>query len=316
MKNFFLWLLRLGLAFSPAVALAQQVSPDVLPQAACLEGGGPSRALVARANGGELRTAECLIYPFGAGKPRLVCAMNRSCHIILQDGEELRDKSLPDPRWTVEQMRGPNNTLAVAVKPRFCDVTSNLFFSTNRRFYSILLDSPPCSGADLDSTSFNPRLPYTDVLIFYYPGEAGVSPFGAGSSSDASVDRPIQARGQARAAGDSAQQSPALPGGGHASGPLHLAYDVRFDRGFPWKPTQVYDNGHATFIYFPERARQYSFPIVYEVSADGSLVPVPYRNFPEHGFIRVDRVAARLALVVSQPGATVRLVVERRGGTR
>jgi type IV secretory pathway VirB9-like protein len=295
-------------------ASAQQVDPEVLPQAGCLDGGGPSRELVARANGGELRTAECLVYPYGAGKPRLVCAMNRSCHIVLQDGEELRDRSLPDPRWTVEQMRGPNNTVAVAVKPRFCDITSNLFFSTNRRFYSILLDSAPCAGADVDSTRFNPRLPYTDVLIFYYPEGAGVSPF-------AQRDRDVPGEGGATGApvepdaptvrADSA--APVLRG----SGPLHLAYEVRHDRDYPWVPRQVYDDGEATFIYYPERARQHPFPIVYEVTDAGSLVSVPYRNAPEHGFIRVDRVTSRLALVIGRPGTSVsRLVLERKGGRR
>lgn len=296
-------------------AHAQQVNPDVLPQASCLEGGGPSRALVARANGGELRTAECLVYPYGAGKPRLVCAMNRSCHIVLQDGEELRDKSLADPRWTVEQMRGPNNTLAVAVKPRFCDITSNLFFSTNRRFYSILLDSAPCGGADVDSTRFNPRLPYTDVLIFYYPEGSGVSSFGEGAARDSAPSRD----GTSVASRGSETPGPDEPAAGaqRGSGLLHLGYEVRHDRGFPWVPRQVYDDGEATYIYYPERARQYPFPIVYEVTDGGSLVAVPYRNSPEHGFIRVDRVTSRLALVIGQPGTAVsRLVVERKGGVR
>jgi type IV secretory pathway VirB9-like protein len=298
------------------VAGAQQVNPDLLPQSACLDGGGPSRELVARANGRELRTGECLVFPYGAGKPRLVCAMNRSCHIVLQDGEELRDKSLPDPRWTVEQMRGPNNTVAVAVKPRFCDITSNLFFSTNRRFYSILLDSAPCAGADVDSTRFNPRLPYTDVLIFYYPEGAGVSSFGDRApepdSASGVLRRPARAEPESSQAG-----TPSAPAPERSSGPLNLSYRVRHDRGFPWVPRQVYDDGNATFIYYPERARQYAFPIVYEVTDGGSLVTVPFRNHPEHGYIRVDRVGSRLALVIGQPGTAVsRLVLEREGGRR
>ncbi|HEU4558349.1 MAG TPA: TrbG/VirB9 family P-type conjugative transfer protein [Longimicrobium sp.] len=291
-----------------AVAQAQQVDPGVLPQSACLDGRGPSAELVARANGRPLRTAECLVYPYGSGQPRLVCAMNRACHIILQDGDTLRDKSLPDPRWMVESMRGPNNTWAVVVKPRFCDVTTNLLFSTQRRFYSVLLDSPPCAGADVDSTRFNPRLPYTDVLVFYYP-DAGVSAFsrpGGGSAADRASEAPRDPRPAAGEAGPDPVPGP--PGG-----PLHLSYAVRYDRGFPWKPEQVYDNGQSTYIYYPDEARRHPFPVVYEVAANGSLQAVPYVNSPQHGFIRVDRIATRIALVIGQVGAPVtRLVVERK----
>jgi type IV secretory pathway VirB9-like protein len=321
-KVFVLMLLAVALRGATR-ASAQAVDPAVLPQAACLDGAGPSRELVARANGGPLRTAECLIYPYGAGQPRLVCAMNRSCHIILQDGETLRDKSLPDPRWSVSPMRGPRNMSAVVVKPRFCDVTTNLLFSTDRRFYSVLLDSPPCGGADMDTTRFNPRLPYTDVLVFYYPEDAGVSPFATeppateaarpGHSGDGVEAAPRQGNGP----GAESRGAVALGGGGPASDPLHLAYTVRFDRGFPWTPTQVYDNGEATYVYYPETARRYPFPIVYEVASNGSLLPIPYMNSPEHGFVRVDRVVRRLALVVGQSGSPIsRLVIERKDGVR
>lgn len=302
-----------ALAFA-ATAQAQQVDPGLLPQAACLDGGGPSRELVARANGRALRTAECLVFPYGNGQPRLVCAMNRACHIILQDGDTLRDKSLPDPRWIVESMRGPNNTWAVVVKPRFCDVTTNLLFSTQRRFYSVLLDSPPCAGADTDSTRFNPRLPYTDVLIFYYP-DAGVTSFGVPVTPGPAGGATRVETGAPRApdqTGATPSSRAALP-----PGPLHLGYSVRYDRGFPWTPEQVYDNGEATYIYYPDQARRYPFPLVYEVLPNGSLQPVPYSNDPEHGFVRVDRVARRLALVIGQVGTPVsRLVLERKEGGR
>lgn len=296
----------------------QQVDPGVLPQASCLEGAGPSRDLVARANGGPVRTAECLVYPYGNGQPRLVCAMNRACHIILQDGETLRDKSVPDPRWTVESMRGPRNTAVVVVKPRFCDVTTNLLFSTDRRFYSILLDSPPCAGADMDTLRFNPRLPYTDVLVFYYP-DSGVSSFGAQSAAVGREQRGGDDRVAGEQGADGARATREVAGdpSGPPAGPLHLGYAVRFDRGFPWRPLQVYDNGDATYIYYPETARRYPFPIVYEVASDGGLLPVPFSNQPEYGYIRVGRVAGRLALVIGQPAAGVyRLVIERKDGGR
>jgi type IV secretory pathway VirB9-like protein len=266
--------------------------------------------LVARARGGALRTPECLLYPYGQGKPRLVCAVNRACHIILQDGDTLRDKSLADPRWIAEPMRGPNNTMAVVVKPRFCDVTTSLTFSTQRRFYSVLLDSPPCNGADMDSTHFNPRLPYTDALVFYYP-DSGVSSFRPAAPGRDSASADIQrAEPNDRRPGDTERGLTA----GVPAGPLHLAYDVRYDRGFPWKPVQVYDNGVATFIYYPDAARRYPFPLVYEVTANGTLVRVDFQNEPQSGHIRVNRIATRLLLVISQEGAQqVRLVIERKG---
>ena len=42
---------------------------------------------------------------------------------------------------------GPDGrTVLIVVKPRECDITTNLVLATDRRRYDLTLDSPPCRG--------------------------------------------------------------------------------------------------------------------------------------------------------------------------
>lgn len=245
-------------------------------------------------------------FPYGQGQPYLRCAPWRTCHILLQEGEELRDRSGGDlVRWKVWAIRGPGSSYLVAIKPRFCDISTNLLFTTDRRIYDVMLDSPPCGGADTDSTKLNTNLPYTSVLWYSYPEEE--EPGGPFSLPVAAAPAPRQEASPKPAAEGSPSSAP--PGSD-----LYFRYEVKYDPGFPWLPSYVYDNGTQTFVRLPERARRAEIPVLYEVAPDGSLEMVDYDYDPETNRFTVFRVTDRLALVVPRGGGRggpLRLMMRR-----
>jgi type IV secretion system protein VirB9 len=308
-----LLLLGAGLA-----AEGRAQSPAQLPWPADPDDGVALRRSAAAQRSERARTVRrggVEVADFGQGQPLLLCAPWRACHIRLQEGEELRDKSGGDlVRWKVWAMRGPGNSYLVAIKPRFCDISTNLVFTTNWRIYDVMLDSPSCGGADVDSTRLNPNLPYTSMLVYNYPED---------EVEGAAFRVPPQASvGQAAgAAGPGGTASPAPTGGagadpGVAAGGLNFGYEVRHDRGFPWRPSYVYDDGRRTTIHLPEKAREGEIPVLYQVSLRGECEMVDYDYDPETNRYTVHQVADRLVLVFpggSCAGGRLRLVMQRTG---
>jgi type IV secretory pathway VirB9-like protein len=255
------------------------------------------------------RQNHVLLYPFGQGQPRLICAPLRACHVELAAGETPLERSGGDlVRWLVSTIRGPAESWLIVVKPRYCDITTDLLVTTTRRIYSFILDSPPCSGAD--STQLNPRLPYTSILRFYYPEEESAA--FAADSGMRERDRArevVPAPGTIRPNGNSAGRDVLdAPTG------LNLGYEVRRDRAFPYVPDLVYDNGSELFIHLPPAAsRQHDLPVLHEVSAAGAIQMIRYRFDPEHNVFRVAGVPSRVLLVIgSARGEEIRLLIERR----
>lgn len=264
-----------------------------------------------------VRRGGVVVADYGQGQPLLLCAPWRACHIKLQEGEELRDKSGGDlVRWKVWAMRGPGNSFLVAIKPRFCDISTNLVFTTNRRIYDVMLDSPPCGGADVDSTKLNPNLPYTSMLVYNYPDAEE-----EGAAFRIPAAAPAR---QAAGAGATAAPPPAagpgtVAGRGVAAEGLNFGYAIRYDRGFPWRPSYVYDDGSQTTVHLPEKAREGEIPVVYQVSPRGECEMVNYDYDPETNRYTVHQVADRLVLVFpggSCEGGRLRLVMQRTGEGR
>jgi type IV secretory pathway VirB9-like protein len=252
------------------------------------------------------RQNHVMLFPYGREQPRLICAPLRACHIELAAGERPLDRSGGDlVRWLVSAIRGPNESWLIVVKPRYCDITTDLLVTTDKRVYSFVLDSPPCGGAD--STQLNPRLPYTSVLRFYYPDE---------EQAAFALDSTAQAFNRHRTVlqGSSAPGSanPATPATG-----INFGYDVRRDRGFPFLPEHVYDNGSELFIHVPATANDHDLPVVYEVSATGAIQMLKYRFEPERNLFRIEGLPTRTLLVIGGAGGReIRLLVERRGNRR
>jgi len=101
----------------------------------------------------------------------------------------------------------------IVVKPRDCDITTNLVLATDRRLYDLTLDAPPCRGR-----STNPQQPYVRHVRFYYPDET--------------------------IAQWANHRTPRRPGRPDLLS-LNFGYRVKKDRQFRWAPAQVFDDGRG-----------------------------------------------------------------------
>ena len=244
-------------------------------------------------------------YPFGHRQPTLVCAPLRVCAIILEAEETVLDVLVGDSQhWQIlELSTGPGGTTpVVGVRPMTdfgasCDKTTNLFITTDRRYYSIGLAIPPCSAEDeLDP---NPQLPYHRELAFYYPDDILMR-----------WGKRARQRRQEEAEAAARPVPPTLAATGVED--LNWSYRIRarkkpFRPGtrFPWRPLAVFDDGLRTYIRLPPEARE--IPSVFEVTAgEDRLVSFkPAADDPR--LLIVAHVAPHLVLVLPSGKRTTRL---------
>jgi P-type conjugative transfer protein TrbG len=249
------------------------------------------------------------LVPFGHGRPVLRCAPLRACAVELEPGELVLATSLGDgERWLVQAAAaGPGaRTPLLVVKPTACDLSTNLVVSTDRRIYELALDSPPCRNADSgESGAYNPHLPYTGLVRFYYPDEL--------------VRRWTEQERAARqqAAEEAAGRTPLAP----AARLAHLNFDYAWDRSrrWPWVPAQVFDDGLHTYLVLPPAAHLGELPILLGVEPGGGLALLTYHL--DGQTLIADRVLERAVLVVGhgRPRDEQRLEIAnrafgRRGG--
>lgn len=212
-----------------------------------------------------IRNGGIVLHPFGHGTPTLSCAPLRACRIELQDGEKLlADPALGDSeRWlTAQIVAGPHGaTPVVVVKPKDCGLTTNLVISTNRRIYDVDLNAGACGRATARAAS------YTRSVRFYYPDD------------------------RARLAAE--QRASAVP----EIAVRNTNYRWKRRNGFPWEPTQVFDDGVHVYIQLPPEARHDIAPVLYLVDNGGYSV----LNYTPRGETYVtDRVFHRAALVIGE----------------
>jgi len=112
-------------------------------------------------------------FPFEHSQPTVTCARLRACIIELQAGEIVLSRIAGDlERWEIAPATaGPDGrTTLVVVKPKDCELTTNLVLATDRRIYDLTLDSPPCRVTP-GRANTNPQDPYVRHVRFYYPDE-------------------------------------------------------------------------------------------------------------------------------------------------
>lgn len=232
-----------------------------------------------------------LSFPFGHAQPTLTCTVLRACVIELEPGEVVLSRISGDTeRWEI----GPapagqdGRTVLIVVKPRDCDITTNLVLATDRRLYDLTLDSPPCRGR-----STNPQQPYVRHVRFYYPDE-----------TIARWAKPSAPAGAAGAAGAALQRVPpdVLA--------LNFAYRVKKDRQFPWKPAQVFDDGVRVYIKLPPEARHAEAPVLFVLEADGSRALVNYSLVGGDTYV-TDRLFDRAVLLSGVGGKERQVLIER-----
>lgn len=253
-----------------------------------------------------LRVGSYVVYPFGQSQPRVTCAPLRACNIQLEEGErppagvsEFKPFTGDLERWFVGTTPGPRNTTLVVVQPSDCNLTTNLTIPTDRRIYHLTLDSPPCAARD--TAGQNPDLPYNRIVRFYYPEEL----LQRLAADEQAVDI-AQAEAEQR-------QLPVLASAFDPAS-LDFGYFMCRDRGYPWRPDQIFADGEHTYIKLPASGVGAEVPVLFEMGAGGDLVLINYAI--RGGFFVVDRVLRRGVLVVGtgRPGDEQRLLItkERR----
>lgn len=268
---------------APAMArvdttVQQKAQPG--PRVTVADGGMMTFSAAAGGGGAEVRTAASsvdardavTVMPFGRSETVLNCTVLRACVVELQQGEVLVNEPVAgdQTRWIIAHARaGPGGgDVLVVVKPKACDVTTNLVLSTNRRIYDLDLDSPPCAGHAGSAT--NPKRGYMRHIRFSYPADSSLATRRV-AKAVVSDSLPHE---------DDRVVSP--------SRPLNREYGVvRARRGpfgwfgeqpldFPWVPTTIADDGAHVYITLPREARQHPAPVLYAVENDGSRTLVNY----------------------------------------
>ena len=226
-------------------------------------------------------------FPFAHSQPTVTCARLRACIIELQPGEIVLSRIAGDlERWEIAPASsGPDGrTTLVVVKPKDCDITTNLVLATDRRIYELTLDSPPCPKSNgRDAT--NPHDLYARHVRFYYPDETV-----AQWSKPAPPEPP-------RIKADFAQ--------------LNFEYEVKRDKQFPWQPAQVFDDGAHVYIKLPEAARHSEAPALFMIAVDGSRTLLNY-SLVGDTYI-TDRLFDRAALVSGIDNKERKIELVRRG---
>src|SRR5258708_17649064 len=118
-----------------------------------------------------VRQGSFITFPYGHSQPTVTCRRLRARVIELEPGEIVLTPIPGEPtRWEVTPAAaGPDGrTTLVVVKPKDCDLTTNLLLATDRRIHDLTLDSPPCK-ASAGHGETNPDDAYTRHVRFYYP---------------------------------------------------------------------------------------------------------------------------------------------------
>lgn len=240
-------------------------------------------------------------FPYGHSDPVLTCTVLRVCVVELEDGEQIVNESIAgdQARWIIEPAQvgpGGRNTLVV-VKPKACDITTNLVIPTDRRIYDLTLDSPPCNNH-----STNPQRSYVRDIRFYYPDEGAVQgreagnaigrvggpPYGSlrTTSSAMSGEERFNSASTNKLTSASMGVPTALSFFDRAD--LNHDYHVKRERrgpfglfgqkplDFPWKPAAIVDDGAHIYIKLPLEAQSHAAPVLYAVEDDGSRTMVNY----------------------------------------
>jgi type IV secretion system protein VirB9 len=224
-----------------------------------------------------------LTFPYGHSQPTLTCTVLRACVIELEAGEIVLSRIAGDTeRWEISPApAGPDGrTVLIVVKPRDCDITTNLVLATDRRLYDLTLDAPPCRGR-----STNPQQPYVRHVRFYYPDET------IARWAKPPDPPPVRIASDVLA--------------------LNFAYRVKKDRHFPWAPAQVFDDGARVYIKLPEEARHAEVPVLFVLEPDGSKVLVNYNLVGGDTYV-TDRLFDRAVLVAGVGGKERRVLIERK----
>ena len=171
-----------------------------------------------------------LLYVFGSSIPTVIGAPNQICDIELQAGETVNDVISGDSaRWVVEASKA-GNAAHIVLKPLDAGLETNLVITTDRRTYHINLKSVQKGN--------------TPHIAFTYPEDIHTK-----LKNNEEKDKKDHQWNTANVDGQPKDLSQ-----------LNFSYDIKGDAS--WKPLQVFDDGHQTFIKLPPQVESSDAPVV------------------------------------------------------
>lgn len=268
-----------------------------------------------------IRAGGALVLPFGHGQPVISCAVLRACVLELESGERMVNDPIAgdQARWIIETARtgvDGRNTLVV-VKPKECDITTNLVVSTDRRVYDVTLDAPACASRATNPKPEGAGL-YTGRVRFYYPDDPPRDVAPGRTSMDTGERKGESTSAGALAGGEPAERA-------EREAPLNRDYRIVERRvgpfglfaapaDFPWTPEAIWDDGAHVTIVLPRSADGGAAPVLYALEADGTRTMVNYALRDRR--VVTDRTFRRGLLVIRSGARERRLEFENRSWGR
>jgi P-type conjugative transfer protein TrbG len=173
----------------------------------------------------------------------------RITDIALEPQEDLISVAGGDSqRWTItDTLSGLGEEVQkhIFVKPHQMGISSNLVLTTNKRVYHIELHSLE-------------HIPYQAVVSWDYPGSIMIS-------NNFSLDgKPIK---------------PVTPLSGLMNAQLNFNYHFVATERPAWMPRRVFDDGHKTYIEFPESMQATEAPILWGLTKSKEQEVLNYRRY-------------------------------------
>ena len=222
-------------------------------------------------------------FVYGSGQTRVVCAPLQVCDIALQQGEQLNDMNVGDPRFLVEPSitgSGMDQQIHLLIKPKDVGLDTSLVVTTDRRTYHFRLKS--------DQNDFMPYVSFT------YPDDA-----------KAKWRLIQQMQAERRKANTFTETNEYL-------GDLNFNYRIQGNSRF--KPVRVYNNGVKTIIEMPGSMSESEAPALL-VLRNGGLFKKPESvmvNYRLQGcrYI-VDSVFDKAILIIGSGSSQEKITITR-----
>ncbi|MDA0967492.1 MAG: P-type conjugative transfer protein TrbG [Proteobacteria bacterium] len=195
---------------------------------------------------------------------QLYAAKYKVTSINLEPGEKLLSATAGDThKWQLQQQvsgTGANTQVHVLLKPMQNNARTNLFLTTNRRTYSLELQS--YDSTYMASVQWN----YPQTLVINNNGFSDNNISDEGDNiTNVNIDE------------------------------LDFNYKIK-GKKYSWKPVRVYNDGAKTFIQFPKSVLTNEVPVLFVMSPDGETQLVNYRVKKDY-FI-VDKIFQDAQLVL------------------
>ena len=180
-----------------------------------------------------------VVYAFGTTVPRILCKPLRITDVELERGEVITNPPFigDGVNWQIMPStsgKGDTLTFHIMIKPSMPDISTNLVVHTDRRTYHMELVS-----------SAGRHIPH---IAFSYPYD-----------SDDTEWNKFLARVLARGEDEGFTPPHKRP---ETGGTIDAGYEVTAkSKNIPWLPTRVYNDGHKTYIVFPEALASTEAPV-------------------------------------------------------